>query len=290
MPERAADALRPAKAGEAPLLRPLWRECFGDGETFTSLYEQAMFRPDRVELAVADGEAVAMVTVLPACLHTAGGEALSAGCVYGVATREAHRGRGLATALLGEALRRRLGISMDCVAVVPDTPDLFPYYRRAMGAETAFYVRELVLDAGDLGEYAPLAPAKAEAEDYLARRRAALRGRTCLDWDRAAVEVQGDICRMEGGDLYRFPDAPGCCAAVERGEGGLLLVRELLAPEALLPRCLRGLLAAFGCTGAEVRLPAWSGASLGGRTEPFAMLTGLVLPEAEAAYLGFDFA
>ena len=288
MPERDVYETRPARAGEAALLRPLWQECFGDGEAFARLYEQTMFRPDRVELALLGGEAAAMLTVLPAVLCR-GGETFPGGCVYGVATLPAHRGGGLAAALLAAA-RTRLGRTMDVLAVVPDTTDLFPYYGRTLGAKTAFFVRETRVTAAALGEGPGLEPAPAEAADYLAVRRLALQNRTFLDWDLEAIQFQQGICRMEGGGLFLFPGAPGCCAAAERGEGGLLLVRELLAPEELLAPCLGGLLAAFGCREAEVRLPAWSGERLGGRAVPFAMAAGPDFPEAELAYLGFDFA
>ena len=282
--------LRAALAGEGPALRPLWQACFGDGQDFAACYEGGMFRPERVELALLDGGAVSMLTVLPAALTTPAGTTVPAGCVYGVATLPAHQGRGLATRLLDQALRRRLGRGMDCLAVVPDTPDLFGYYGRTMGAETAFYVREIRLAAEDLGDLSPLAPAATDPETYCALRRQALRGRTYLDWDREAVAFQQAICRMEGGDLYHFPGAPGCCAAAQMGEDGELAVCELLAPEERLGPCLLGLLAAAGCRTVLVRLPAWSGGALGGEVTPFAMLAGRTLPPEDQAYLGFDFA
>ena len=282
--------IRSAAAGEERQLRPLWQTCFGDTEPFMACYESRMFRPERVELALLDGAVAAMLTVLPASLWTAGGGVIPCGCVYGVATLPAHRGRGLATKLLDLALRRRLGHGTDCLAVVPDTPDLFGYYGRTMGAETAFYVRELRLTAAELGGAVPLSPAPGSAEAYLAERRSCLKGRTCLDWDREAVAFQGDICRQEGGDLFLFPDAPGCCAAVQKDTDGTLLVSELLAPENCLAGCLAGILGQMACREAVVRLPAWSGAALGGSVEPFAMLAGAALPKEEQAYLGFDFA
>lgn len=281
---------RAAQAGEARAMRPLWQACFGDGEAFAACYEAGMFRPGRVELTLLQGAAVAMLTVLPAVLCTPEQKCIPAGCVYGVATLPEHRGRGLATKLLDQALRRRLGHGVDCLAVVPDTPELFGYYRRTMGAETAFYVREVHLTAEGLGGEAPLQAERIGAEGYLALRRRCLQGRTYLDWDREAVAFQQEICRQEGGDLYHFPDTHDCCAAVQRGERGELMVCELLAPEEKLRTCLVGLLAATGCRAALVRLPAWSGGSLGGEVTPFAMLTGRTLSAGEQAYLGFDFA
>lgn len=288
MPE--CDEIRSAGADEARLLRPLWREAFGDTEEFMTCYEERMFHPNRVELAVRDGETVSMLTVLPAVLRTEEGGSFPSGCVYGVATRTQYRGRGIASRLLGAAVRKRLGHGMDCMAVVPDTPELFLYYGRTMEAHTAFYVREVQVTARQLSEVPVLRPTAAEAEDYWKTRSQNLQGHTYLEWDRNAVDFQKELCRQEGGDLFCFPDVPGCCAAAEYGHNGILLIHELLAPEEQLAGCIAGLMRQMGCSAAEVRLPAWSGAVLGGRAEPFAMLAGRMLPEAQQAYLGFDFA
>ena len=206
---------RHANAEEARLLRPLWQECFGDDAQFMACYEAQMFRPERVELALLNGEAVSMLTILPMTLCR-DGKRMPGGCVYGVATRSDHRGRGLATQLL-QAACRRLDHEVDCLAVVPDTPELFPYYSRTMLARTAFYVREIQLHAEQLTDRSPLNPQPAKAEDYLAARRDCLRGHTFLDWDRQAVYFQRQICRQEGGDLFLFSGIPGC-AAVQRND------------------------------------------------------------------------
>lgn len=282
--------IRAAGVHEARKLRPLWQEGFGDTEEFMACYEERMFRPDRVELAVGDGEIVSMLTVLPSVLRTEEGGSFSCGCIYGVATRARYRGNGIASRLLSAAVQKRLGHGMDCMAVVPDTPELFPYYGRAMGARTAFYVREVRVTDRQLPGMPALRPAAAGAEDYREIRARSLQGHTYLEWDRAAVDFQKELCRQEGGDLFLFPGAPGCCAAAEYGQDGTLLVRELLAPEEQLAGCLAGLMERMDRGTAEVRLPAWSGAVLGGRMEPFAMLTGRDLPEDRQAYLGFDFA
>ena len=281
---------RPAEAHEARLLRPLWRDGFGDTEAFMACYEARMFRPDRIELAMLGDEATAMLTVIPAVLRMADGTAVPSGCVYGVATRRQYRRQGIATRILETAVRRRLGHSMDCIAVVPDTPSLFPYYGRAMNASTAFYLRTVQATAELLCAHPALRPEAVRAEDYGPVREAGLRGRTHMEWDLEALAFQEEICREDRGGLFLFPDAPGCCAAVARREDGSLLVYELLAPEDLLAACLGGLLDEMSAKVAEVRLPAWSGASLSGAIEPFAMLAGRTLPPAMQAYLGFDFA
>ena len=283
-------ALRRALPGEAPRLRPLWRTCFGDTEDFIACYEARLFRPDRVELAVADGEAVSMLTVVPMALSAPEG-ALPGGYVYGVATLPAYQRRGLAADLLRRAAESRLGRGMDFLTLVPDTPDLFPYYERAMDARPAFFCREVQGDAGQWAGGDALLPVPADAETYCALREGWLAGRPCVRWGREAVDFQKEVCRQSGGDLYCFPGERPGCAAAEYAEDGTLLVSELLAEEADLPRCLAGLLKQMPARRLTVRMPPWTGASLGGGVVPFACITrGGPADRLQGGYLGLDLA
>ena len=282
--------LRRALAGEERQLRPLWRACFGDTEDFIACYEARMFRPDRVELALADGGAVSMLTVVPMALSAPEGE-FPGGYVYGVATLPAYQRRGLAAGLLRRAAESRLGRGTDFLALVPDTPDLFPYYERAMDARPAFFCREIRGDAGRWTGGDALPPAPADAETYRALREGWLAGRTYVRWSREAADFQREVCRQSGGDLFRFPGERPGCAAAEYGEDGTLLVSELLAEEAELPRCLAGLLKRMPARRLIVRMPPWAGERLGGGVQPFACITrGGPADQVREGYLGLDLA
>lgn len=281
---------RTARNGEAHRLHPLWKQGFGDTDSFISCYDALMFQPENVELALWEDTPVSMMTVISGELRTAEGRAFPIGCVYGLATAPEHRGHGAAAGLLQSALGRDQQAGL---AIVPDGQSLFGYYARAVSARPAFYAREISLDSAEISSSLPLRPILAEAEMYRAVRERCLSGKTYMSWNTRAVEFQKAVCQDCGGDLFYF-DAPGpCCAVAEYGENGLLVVSELLAPDRLLESCLAGLLKLLPARRGAVCLPAWS-AALGGEVRPYGMLVGR-WPEVQSlelglqAYFGFDF-
>ena len=279
---------RLARAGEGPRLRPLWQECFGVTQDFWEVYETFAFSPGQVELGFWEEILCSRMTLLPGTLWTKTGTAKKAACIYGLATLPLYQGRGAATALLKRAVERLESGEMDCLAVVPDTPELYPFYARALGAKTAFYIRFARKERQDLPSVSTF-PRPIGAEGYADLRQRALAGRNFMDWRGRLLEFQRRISQGEDGGMFSFPQAPQCCAAAEIDEAGHLQVRELLGPEEDLEGCLAGLMDALGCKRAQVRLPPWSKA-LGGEKEPFAMAAGLPVSAGEEWYLGFDFA
>lgn len=279
--------LRSGGPSDAPGMRPLWQSCFGDTESFFRCYEERVYRPDRVELAVLGEEIVSMVTVIPTVLQTAAGIRIPGGYVYGVAALPEHREKGLASRLLQRAMERRLGRNMEFLCLVPDTPELYAYYQRTMGARTVFYDRELVLESAALGSVPALCPVPVTAEPYRTIRECRLVGTDHLDWDGAAIGFQEEICRQGGGGLYRFDGKVAGCAAAQYIEEDTLLLNELLAAEEDLPGCLAGLLTQLPAQRMVIRMPAFLGASLGGTVQPMGCMTGEC---AQTGYLGLDLA
>ena len=58
--------------------------------------------------------------------------------LYGVATKKSHRGKGLMSALLEYAEQEEKRKGAEFSVLIPQTPDLFAFYRR-FGYETRFY-------------------------------------------------------------------------------------------------------------------------------------------------------
>lgn len=289
MSELSEYVIRPAHAGEEKLMHPLWKEVFGDEERFIASYEKWVFHPDRVDLALWQGKAVCMMSMMPARLQRASGETHSCGYYWALATLAEHRSRGIASRLIQRALDRKMGSEITCAAGIPDTPGLFIYYGHTMNAKPAFYVRELRISAAQVAHAPAYSPQSVSDEAYAALRKKALQGRTFMEWSQDAISYQGELCRLQGGGFYTFSDGPGCCAAVEYQEDGTFVICELLAPEEQLEACLSGLFTHFEEKEGILRLPAWSGEKFGGSVSPFGVLNEIDLPPEEQAYIGFDF-
>lgn len=281
---------RTAGNGEAHRLHPLWKQGFGDTDSFIACYDAQMFQPENVELALWEDTPVSMMTLIPGQLHTAEGRVFPVGCVYGLATAPEHRGHGVAARLLQSALGRDRQAGL---AIVPAEESLFGYYARTVSAYPAFFARTLSLDRSEISAFPPLWPVSAGAETYRAVRENALSGKTHMSWDIRAVDFQKAVCRDCGGDLFRFDAPEPCCAVAEYAEDGSLIVSELLAPEGLLGPCLAGLLESLPAGRGTVRLPVWS-AALGGEPQPHGMLVNVWSEDQglefdSGAYFGFDF-
>ena len=259
-----------AGRGDLPRLREIWTIAFGDGEEFINRF----YRDHLGEtlLLEEEGEAAAMLTLLPMETVTAEGERFSTPCVYAVATHPACRGRGFATILLEDAHRRAKARGEAGLVIVPAGEGLFGFYGQR-GFSPAFSLRQRQLDAGELAELprdrafrvTPVSPG-----EYHRRREGFLGGTCHVDCGPEGFRYQEAICRLGRGDLLWLSCGPAeGCAVVER-DRERLVVRELLLPAPLLAAGLGAVADAYPAGAVTVRSPLSAGEE-GGEPVPFAM-------------------
>ena len=233
---------RPPRVGEEPQLRALFTEAFGDA-WFTELFFRLGYSPDRCFLA-AEGQVLAALHWFDCDLH-----GKRCAYVYGIATFEHCRGRGIGSALIRAAMAH-LQKSYEAILLVPAEEGLFGYYERFGFSTVSTICQETVLSG------APLPLRKLSIGEYAALRRVHLPPNGVIQ-EGAALEL------LEGyADFYATENA--LCAV----SGGL--VWELLGDKRDAP----GIVGALGIPEATVRTP--------GGSIPFAMAIGLVAP----IYLG----
>lgn len=211
---------------QIPQLRQLWKEAFGDTDTFLDHFYTKAFSPDRCLCATMEGEVAAMAYWFD-CEEYA--------YIYAVATAKQHRGKGISHTLMArihEILTER-GYA-GCI-LVPGEESLRTFYR-GMGYENCGGVREFDAAAGQ-----PLPLRKLEKEAYAALRRQYL--------------PQGGV-RQEGVNLdflsswAEFYEAPNALIAAV-WEEGKLMVLDLLGDTAQAP----GIVAALGADTGWFRSP-----------------------------------
>ena len=229
---------RPPRGGEEPQLRALFTEAFGD-ERFTELFFRRGYSPDRCFLA-AEGQVLAALHWFDCDLH-----GRRCAYVYGIATFEHCRGRGIGSALIRAAMAH-LQQCYEAILLVPAEEGLFGYYERFGFSTVSTICQETVLPG------APLPLRKLSISQYAALRREHLPPNGVIQ-EGAALEL------LEGyADFYATENA--LCAV----SGGL--VWELLGDKRDAP----GILGALGISEATVRTP--------GGSIPFAMGLGLQEP------------
>ena len=237
---------RPPYAGEIGQLRSLFTEAFADAD-FTDLFFREGFSPDRC-LVAAEGSILAALHWFDCVL-----DRQKAAYIYGIASFETHRGRGIGSRLIRAALAHLMQESYGPIFLVPAEESLFGYYER-FGFRAVSSIRERTVAAGD-----PLPIRRLSAAEYAELRRKHLPAHSLLQEGRCLNLFSG---------YAGFYAAEHAVAAVTDN-----MVWELLGDETETP----GLLAALGIPEATVRTP--------GDGRPFAMGIGTDQP----IYLGLAF-
>ena len=120
-------------------LRALFDLCFPGEEDFGDWFFRQIWRPERT-LVWRQSRIQAMVQLLPLWIGD-GERALPAEYVYAVGTAPECRGQGLAARLLDCARQTCSLRGGQALALIPQQPSLFCYYRR-LGYQTAFWAEE----------------------------------------------------------------------------------------------------------------------------------------------------
>lgn len=100
---------------EEQAVKRLWQECFGDDDAFVDRLLIHHLRSERMLRHEEQGELGAMLHLLP--FRSEQGD--SVGYIYGVATTPRLRGRGIATALLHQAIARARELGMKALVLIP---------------------------------------------------------------------------------------------------------------------------------------------------------------------------
>lgn len=227
--------LRPPLACEEAQLRALFTEAFHD-PGFTELFFEKGYAPDRCFAAAENG--------ILAAMHwfdcSANGK--RAAYVYGIATLERHRGRGIGSRLIRAGLAHLEGLGYEAVLLVPAEESLIGYYAR-FGFSAVSAIREARISAGT-----PLSLRRLSVSEYAALRRQHLPANGVLQ--------EGPALELLAGYADFYATDRALCAVSGK------MVWELLGSEADGP----GILGALDIPEATVRSP--------GGGQPFAMGVG----------------
>ena len=101
----------------------LWIKCFGDEETFIDSFLIGHYSRKRMLAAEEDGRLAAMLHLIP--FESELGRTTY---IYGVATDPDYRGRGLASGLMREAMRRIAEEGADAAILIPSHESLKDFY------------------------------------------------------------------------------------------------------------------------------------------------------------------
>lgn len=278
--------IRPWTHDDLPRLTALWQEGFGDDAEYISKYHATFLTPGSCLVAEADGQAVSAMYIMEGpLLFPPSGRSYSTIYTYALVTDPAYRGRGIGTAVFQACAKIALSRA-DAVCVLPTGPELYPFYEKAAGCVPVSYIREAVFTPEDL-KGIPTVPATAiSAGEYYLRRKSILRGKPYAVMSGAYLAQEAYHTRRFGGGFFSLD---GDVAAVEM-DGNVCRVPELLDADGDAMDAIAAIAAQFPAEKYVVRTPVFFSAP--GQVRPFmlaALEPSLNAPLPDDLWWGFAF-
>ena len=123
-------------SSQIPSLRSLWKEAFGDSDTFLDIFFKTAFLPERCR-CILDGDTVVATLYWFDCTY----EEKKIAYIYAVATAKSHRGQGLCQKLMQDTHSHLSSLGYEGSLLVPGNAKLFEMYEK-MGYKTSSNIRE----------------------------------------------------------------------------------------------------------------------------------------------------
>ena len=223
-----------------PDLCGLWLEAFGENEESAKFVFESFSGYQHIYVLEEERAVVCMACAVPCSLQGKEGIYL-----YGVATKKSHRGKGLMSALLEYAEQEEKRKGAEFSVLIPQTPDLFAFYRR-FGYETRFYRHAFSVES------VPAAAETLSASPVTAGGLASLRRANA---SRPFVQLNPKASQAVAEDLTLLKAecfATGRGYAVARKEKKQVFIEELFAqsPQAAA-ELVRRICGVYGCQQAK---------------------------------------
>lgn len=236
---------------DIPALRQLWKQAFGDSDSFLDGFFRTSFSPNRCRCVTLSGQLTAALYWFD-CQW----EGKKVAYLYAVATDEKFRGKGLCRALMEDTHRHLKTLGYAGAALVPGNEDLFALYEKL--GYTAFCPTQTVTVEA---ESTSAKMQSVNADVYWQLRKGYLPADAIIQ-DTEALAFAATFC-----DFYAGENMLMCLSQ----EGDTLCFQEYLGD----PTFLGGVINALNGKKAIVRLPGGS---------PFAMYHGFNKSQHLPAY------
>lgn len=236
-----------------PGLKELWKEAFADTDAFLDSFFGQGFSLYRCRCIRKNGQILAALYWFDCHWH---GKRLA--YIYGVATRESHRGQGLCRKLMESTQSILTQLGYCGIVLVPAKPELFSFYKK-MGYACFGGIHQWQATAAD-----PIPLTQISYQDYAAQRKGFLPANSVIQ-EGALLRFLSSYTRFYRGESCLF-----CCAQ----DDGKLICYELLGNQDAAP----GITAALGFSTGTFRSPG---------NEPFAMYLSLAADETAPGYFAF---
>ena len=231
-----------AKGSDISRLKEIWKECFGDSDSYITLFFDTVFKDSQPLAFYADGTPVAVLYRLK-CKAVVNGRIFYGRYIYAAATLENYRKRGIMGQLLSFA-QKEAESRGEFLSLVPGSSELYGYYSKFSFAECMNrHAVTLNYDGISKGSFKSLTDN--EAFDT---RECLLKDNSFI-WGKNELSYALQCIRFFGGEAV----SDGKSFAVILKDGEKLVINELLgsSPE----ESAQLLLGQYGCTECKLYTP-----------------------------------
>lgn len=241
------------KASHISALRRLWKQAFGDEDTFLDKFFALGFSPERCRCVLEEDRPVSVLYWFDVTWE---GKKLA--YLYAVATDKARRGQGLCSRLMDDTHNHLQALGYEGTLLVPGNAGLFDFYGK-LGYLPCSPVRKFSCDAAPAVPLQKISPA-----EYTRLRKNYL--------PEGSILQEGELLTFLAtfADFYAGED----CLLCGSEESGVFHAQEFLGN----PCCAPGLLSALGLERGNFRTP--------GAGQPIAMFYPLSPVRKLPVYLG----
>lgn len=258
-----------AKDGMRPQLEGLWKEAFHESDALIKFFFDNRYDPNQCAVYTdKSGRVAAMLHTLPAMI-TEDNEILGIQYIYGAATAERYRNRGVMSALLKYASKLAQARGQVYSVLVPANKELFGYYEK-QGYKTCFGVRYVYMSRYELETlikniYPSLMKGKVYyntlgSEHIFNLRRDVLMEREgYVNWDENAVRYAYNYNSICGGSVLTATNGYEAGYAFYSSDGDEVYVSEFISHIDFAPKMVKALLDNCRENKFKIRLPAFDG-------------------------------
>lgn len=206
-----------------PQLRELWKEAFGDDDSFLNSFFSTAFSTDRSRCVTDNGRVAAMLYWFDCEYHNK-----KIAYIYAVATAVSHRGQGICGSLMDDTHRLLGKLGYEGAILVPGSENLFSFYGK-MGYKTCCFAENFTCK----GNGTAVAVTKIGKNEYARLRRGYLPENAVIQENENLIflETQADFYKGEHFLISAYE------------EGSHLTCIELLGNK----DAAAGIVSAFGC-------------------------------------------
>ncbi len=216
---------------QIPALRSLWKDSFGDTDSYLDTFFQTAFHPDRCRVVTDDNQVVAALYWFSCTYHEQ-----PIAYIYAVATDKQYQGRGICHKLMEDTHTHLRALGYQGTVLVPGNEGLFRFYE-SMGYIASGTLHTFTCSAGE--QALPLT--RIDCATYADLRRQFLPNDSVLQEQENLdfLQTQAEFFKGNGFLL------------TARKEGTTLYGLELLGDTSSAP----GIVAAFDCAQGTFRTP-----------------------------------